>query len=92
MNRASSLVHRKFSTQIVVLSQFSSLDDAIDLFSKDGVQKPLVGALYLFAAPREAKYLSQYISSQASFVNHIPAQLLGKFRAIIKAGPRVINS
>jgi hypothetical protein len=62
---------------MIVIHRFTSLDDAIDVFSEDS-PKPSVGTLYLFAGPRESKYLSQYISSQASFVNHIPAHLIGK--------------
>ena len=53
----------------------SSHDDAIDAIESHHLE-PLL-ALYVFAAPHAAKYLTQFIRSNVSFVNHIPANLLG---------------
>ena len=36
-------------------------------------------ASYIFAAPTSAKYMSQFIRSQVSFVNQVPLELLGQF-------------
>ena len=53
----------------------SSYDDAIDaLTTKE--EKPL-SAFYVFADPLPAKYLTQFVRTRVSFVNHIPANLLG---------------
>ncbi|KAJ0104002.1 hypothetical protein J7T55_009666 [Diaporthe amygdali] len=59
----------------VIFSKVTSLDDAIDFLSTEAQTSAPVGGLYLFSAHREAKYLSQYIDSQVTYVNHIPAQL-----------------
>ena len=77
-DRTSSFLHQRSTTRVVVLHRFTSLDDAIDVLSRG--KQPAVNALYLFAGPREAKYLSQYAASHASFDNHIPAQLIGMIR------------
>lgn len=55
-----------------IMHKYTSLDDAIDIFSDDPRQ---LGALYLFAGRGEAKYLSQYIATRATFVDHIPSEL-----------------
>ena len=59
---------------ILVVSTTSSLDHAIDLILNDS-DEPLLAA-YHFAAPSHAKYLSQSVSADVSFVNHIPLPLL----------------
>lgn len=64
----------------IPLLAVSSYDDAIDALSQNH-PKPL-SALYIFAEPLAAKYLTQFIRTRASFVNHIPANLLGKFRQL----------
>ena len=38
-----------------------------------------MSALFTFADGPEAKYLSQFIPSAVTFVNHIPAELLSKY-------------
>lgn len=78
MNAPSSdpLLNRKIMSSMIVMHKYTSLDDVIDTTSNDS--RPL-GALYLFAGPGEAKYLSQYIVTRATFVNHIPSQLSGEF-------------
>jgi hypothetical protein len=75
MDRSSPLLNRKITSRIIVIHRITSLDYVIDLLS-EGQQN--IGVLYLFAAGPEAKYLSQYIASKATFLNHIPAQILRK--------------
>ena len=53
----------------------SSLDDAIDIVGSK-ISRPLI-ASYIFADPKSAKYLAQFIRADVSFINHIPASLLG---------------
>jgi acyl-CoA reductase-like NAD-dependent aldehyde dehydrogenase len=51
----------------------SSMDAAIDILNQS--DSPLA-AHYVYAAPAAAKYITQFVRSAASFVNHIPAELL----------------
>lgn len=75
-NRDTSLATSKLpSMPIVIIDKITSMDDAIDFLAKEATP---INALYLFSGPREAKYLSQFITSQGSFVNHIPAHIIGK--------------
>jgi len=58
----------------------TSLEDAIDYLNinyeqASGIQATHL-ASYIFAAPKTAKYLSQFIRSDASFINTIPTALL----------------
>ena len=53
-----------------------SLDDAIDIANTTtGNNAPLL-ANYVFADAKSAKYLAQFISSPAAFVNQVPLELL----------------
>ncbi|TKA76331.1 hypothetical protein B0A49_02688 [Cryomyces minteri] len=70
--RESQLLRRKVSECCLVVHGVRSLDDAIDLANSD---EDLL-ASYLFATPAAGKYLSQFIRSNVSFVNHIPVELL----------------
>jgi len=45
--------------------------------TNDSIGAPL-SAAYHFGSPETGKYLSQFITAQVSFVNHIPAELLGQ--------------
>ncbi|KAK2596298.1 hypothetical protein N8I77_013194 [Diaporthe amygdali] len=67
--------HKLSGSCAVIFSTVTSLDDAIDFLCTEAQKSAPVGGLYLFSAHREAKYLSQYIDSQVTYVNHIPAQL-----------------
>lgn len=58
---------------MIALSPITSLDDAIDRLANQDVQ---LTTLYVFAKPNEAKYLSQFISTDVSFVNHVPLSYL----------------
>lgn len=62
----------KADARLLLIHRVTSLDDAVDARNAD---QPPLAALYIFAAGSEAKYLSQYIASRATFVNHIPSQL-----------------
>jgi len=42
----------------------------------------MLNALFTFADGPEAKYLSQFIPSAVTFVNHIPAELLSKYNTV----------
>ncbi|KAH0288237.1 ALDH-like protein [Aureobasidium namibiae CBS 147.97] len=77
--RSSQLLHEKIEGPLLVIHKITSLDDAIDLILSRDEQ---VNALFTFADGPEAKYLSQFIPSAVTFVNHIPAELL-----IGSAGP-----
>ena len=68
-------VERKDSIRGPELLAVSSLDDAIDIVGSK-TSRPLL-ALYVFADPKSAKYLAQFIRADVSFINHIPASLLG---------------
>ncbi|KAF2014098.1 hypothetical protein BU24DRAFT_481469 [Aaosphaeria arxii CBS 175.79] len=77
MNRSHQLARTKVpSSRIVLVHSVTSLDDSIDFLGTDAQQEIPIATLYLFSGEREAKYLSQYIVSQATYVNHIPAQLV----------------
>ncbi|THV89259.1 hypothetical protein D6D27_06595 [Aureobasidium pullulans] len=72
-SRSSQLLHEKIEGRLLVVHKITSLDDVIDLIlSRD---EPM-NALFTFADGPEAKYLSQFIPSAVTFVNHIPAELL----------------
>ncbi|OAG05558.1 ALDH-like protein, partial [Paraphaeosphaeria sporulosa] len=59
---------------VLAISAVSSLDHAIDIINNDLDDR--LSAAYHFAAPAHAKYLSQFIRSEVTFVNHIPTSLL----------------
>ena len=65
----------KHSGSVYVMAT-SSHDDAIDVLNGKCEQERLL-ATYVFASPPAAKYLTKFVRSNASFVNHIPANLLG---------------
>ncbi|THZ07500.1 hypothetical protein D6C95_01957 [Aureobasidium pullulans] len=72
-SRSSQLLHEKIEGRLLVVHKITSLDDVIDLIlSRD----EMLNALFTFADGPEAKYLSQFIPSAVTFVNHIPAELL----------------
>lgn len=66
---------RKIASRILSVDVVTSLDDAIDRLSNSDIE---LGALYIFAGLKEAKYLSQYIPARVSFVNHIPRRFHSK--------------
>lgn len=40
-------------------------------------------ASYVFAAAKEANYLSRFIEARISYINHIPLELLGEFHTLL---------
>ncbi|KAK0643005.1 Aldehyde/histidinol dehydrogenase [Cercophora newfieldiana] len=72
LDRDTPLLKMKISGQYLPIATCSSLVDAA--FSQD-FENPLLAG-YFFADPASAKYLSQYLPSHISCVNHIPTQLL----------------
>ncbi|PYH96517.1 aldehyde dehydrogenase PutA [Aspergillus ellipticus CBS 707.79] len=71
-DRKSPLLQKKASEKVLVLHPVTSLDDAIDLSSSMGT----LAATYAFAAPASAKYLTQFIDSYTSWINHVPTEIL----------------
>jgi hypothetical protein len=71
------------------------MDDAIDLATRSVGIVPMLassmltvfrrvgnlGAAYVFAAPPAAKYITQFIGSPTSFVNHVPLDILCRLPA-----------
>lgn len=72
-NRESSLLGRKIEGCLLAVHTISSLDDAIDLANSS--PSPLT-ASFIFSALPAAKYMSQFISANASFINQAPTELL----------------
>ncbi|KAM3422129.1 hypothetical protein BST61_g2500 [Cercospora zeina] len=70
----SAVLSTKLPASVLAIHAIKSLDDAIDLVGSRGT-KPLLAA-YHFSNARTAKYLSQFIASEATFVNHVPRELL----------------
>ncbi|PPJ57777.1 hypothetical protein CBER1_00250 [Cercospora berteroae] len=64
----------KLPASVLAVYAIKSWDDAIDLIGSR-TTKPLLAA-YHFSHARTGKYLSQFIASEASFVNHVPRELL----------------
>ncbi|PYH48926.1 uncharacterized protein BP01DRAFT_420657 [Aspergillus saccharolyticus JOP 1030-1] len=72
LDRKSPLLQRKVAEKVLVVHPVTSLDDAIDLSASRGT----LAATYAFAAPASAKYLTQFIDSYISWVNHVPTDML----------------
>lgn len=77
------MCRKLLGSRVIVFTTVTSLDDTIDLLNAEGQQKTPIGALYVFAKGREGKYLSQYIGSRATYLNHIPAQLSSKTTLVL---------
>lgn len=77
------MCRKLLGSRVIVFTTVTSLDDTIDFLNAEGQQTTPIGALYIFAKGREGKYLSQYIDSRATYVNHIPAQLSGKITLVL---------
>jgi acyl-CoA reductase-like NAD-dependent aldehyde dehydrogenase len=72
-SRDSQLLFQKIDLPALLIVSVSSMDDAIDLLNSDEAQ---LLANYIYATPAAGKYISQFVKSAASFVNHIPAEIL----------------
>lgn len=69
-------MHSAQAAKTIPLLAISSHDDGIDTLNNYNHDSLL--ALYVFAAPHAAKYMTQFVRSKVSFINHIPANLLGE--------------
>ncbi|KAJ5094758.1 hypothetical protein N7456_010619 [Penicillium angulare] len=70
-DRKSPLLQKKIDEKVLLVHSITSLDDAIDMsFNKK------LAAAYAFAAPASAKYLTQFIDADISWVNHVPTHML----------------
>lgn len=68
------ILKAKSKTSGLILHPIRSLDDAINLL--DGHQaKPFLSA-YHFSDFKSAKYLSQFVDAEVTFINQIPRQIL----------------
>lgn len=74
LSSRTGLVGTKMSAPIFAIHAVKSLDDAIDLVGSQSTAPAL--AAYHFGNPKTGKYLSQFIAAEASFVNHVPHELL----------------
>jgi acyl-CoA reductase-like NAD-dependent aldehyde dehydrogenase len=72
-SRQPQLFSQKVNSPTLLIVPISSMDDAIDLLNS--VETSLL-ANYVYAAPAAGKYITQFVRSAASFVNHVPAELL----------------
>ncbi|KIW07200.1 uncharacterized protein PV09_02066 [Verruconis gallopava] len=77
-SRDLQLLVQKITTPTLIILPISSMDDAIDLLNSG--ENTLL-ANYVYAAPPAGKYITQFVRSSASFVNHIPAELLVGYAA-----------
>ncbi|KAJ5302542.1 hypothetical protein N7476_009341 [Penicillium atrosanguineum] len=76
----------KIDEKVLLVHAVTSLDDAIDISSYASLRKYLqlaneirnetLAATYAFAAPASAKYLTQFIDADISWVNHVPSHML----------------
>ncbi|KAL4927329.1 uncharacterized protein BDV17DRAFT_267407 [Aspergillus undulatus] len=71
-DRASALLKRKVEERVLILHPVTSLDDAIDF----NAELDTLAATYAFAEPTSAKYLTQFIDSHVSYINHVPLEML----------------
>jgi hypothetical protein len=77
--RSASLLKTKISEPVLLVHAVKSLDDAIDFINSDSSE---LLAAYHFGENAQCKYLSQFVPSQVSYVNHIPAELLGQYSTL----------
>jgi hypothetical protein len=90
------LLKKKVDEKVLLVHPVTSLDDAIDINayvsalkqSKPRVYRVLtqnrsetLAATYAFAAPASAKYLTQFIDADISWVNHVPSHMLSAFHS-----------
>ncbi|KAI8937431.1 hypothetical protein NX059_005154 [Plenodomus lindquistii] len=66
----------KSSQPIFALSAITSLEHAISLIDEDLDTQETLLAAYHFGTPSAGKYLSQFVSADVSYINHIPTPLL----------------
>ena len=74
-SREQIVLERHGEVRAPTLLAVTSLDEAIDILDSKAA-RPLL-ALYIFAQPKSAKYLGQFIRAEVEFINHIPMNILG---------------
>lgn len=72
--RRSELLETKTEAPTLAVHAIKSLDDAID-FIGSAESGPALAA-YHFGNAQVSKYLAQFVDARASFVNHVPRELL----------------
>lgn len=75
VSSSSAALGTKTNLPILKVHGVKSLDDAIDLINKSNNDTPGLAA-YHFGNLATGKYLSQFIDSEVSFINHVPRELL----------------
>lgn len=88
------MLKKKVSEKVLLVHPVTSLDDAIDINAyvstlKESRSKTILtrnrsetlAATYAFAAPASAKYLTQFIDADISWVNHVPSHMLSAFHS-----------
>jgi acyl-CoA reductase-like NAD-dependent aldehyde dehydrogenase len=73
------LLKTKISEPVLLVHAVKSLDDAIDFINNNGNE---LLAAYHFGDKAQCKYLSQFVASQVSYINHVPAELLGQYKDV----------
>ena len=73
-NRFYRSSRQRIAGPVLVVQSVSSLDHGIDV-ANSGMSKPLLATM-IYADSSAAKYLSQFIYSSASFINHMPLSML----------------
>ncbi|KAK5113553.1 hypothetical protein LTR62_003422 [Meristemomyces frigidus] len=74
-SRNAELLAKKRDSPVMVVHAMRSLDDVIDTTNNTGDSVPSLAA-YHFSDAASAKYLTQFIESAVTFVNHIPRNML----------------
>ena len=75
LSSRQGVLSTKLSAPVFAIHAVKSLDDAIDLVSSQSTITPALAA-YHFCNPATGKYLSQFVSAEATFINHVPRELL----------------
>jgi hypothetical protein len=90
------LLKKKIDEKVLLVHPVTSLDDAIDvnlyvfcpiscgrsaLLTETSNEN--LAAVYAFAAPASAKYLTQFIDADISWVNHVPSHMLSTYQKLL---------
>ncbi|KAF7193252.1 Aldehyde dehydrogenase, dimeric NADP-preferring [Pseudocercospora fuligena] len=70
----SAVLQTPIEEAVLAIHSIRSLDDAIDLINS-ATEAPCLAA-YHFCNHATGKYLSQFVAAEATFINHIPRELL----------------
>ncbi|CAK7234545.1 hypothetical protein SCUCBS95973_008972 [Sporothrix curviconia] len=75
-DRAMLMKLKKIRRKALYVHSVTSMDDAINLTNSLSNNTSTALAAYVFGAPSNCKYLSQFILSQVAFANHVPLDML----------------